>query len=64
MIGIEKAILGNKYIFYTIIIALTYIVNFYFAYMISLVIAIYVIILAIHTYKKDGVKCSSCEYTK
>jgi len=56
MIGIEKAILGNKYIFYTIIIALTYIVNFYFAYMISIVIAIYGIILAIHTYKKDGAK--------
>lgn len=56
MIGIEKAILENKYIFYTIIIAIAFIGNFYFAYMIALIIAIYGIILAIHTYKEDGIK--------
>ena len=42
--------------FYTVIIALLYIGNFYFAYMISLVIAIYGLILIIQKYKKDGIK--------
>lgn len=56
MIGIEKIILENKPIFYTLIIALTFIVSFYFAYMISIIIAIYGIILTIYKYKKDGIK--------
>lgn len=56
MIGIEKAIKEEKYTFYTIIIALTYIINFYFAYMITIIIGIYGITLAIHTHKKEGYK--------
>ncbi len=56
MIGIEKIIKENKFIYYTIIIAITFIVSFYFAYMLSLIIGIYGIILAIYTYKKDGIK--------
>ena len=56
MIGIEKIIKENKSIFYTIIIAITFISNFYFAYMMSVIIALYGIILAIDVYKKDGLK--------
>ena len=56
MIGIEKIIKENKFIYYTIIIAITFIVSFYFAYMLSVIIGIYGIILAIYTYKKDGIK--------
>lgn len=56
MVGIEKIVNENKKLFYTVIIALLFIGNFYFAYMISLVIAIYGLILIIQKYKKDGVK--------
>lgn len=56
MIGIEKAILENKFIFYTIIIGIAYITNFYFACIISLAIAIYGVILTIYSYKKDGAR--------
>ncbi len=56
MIGIEKIIKENKTIFYTIIIAVTFLANFYFAYPTTLITAIYGILLAIHTYKKDGFK--------
>ena len=56
MIGIEKIIVENKKIFYTILISLAYIVNFYFAYPMSLILAIYGTILAIKYYKEDGIK--------
>lgn len=56
MMGIEKIILEGKTTFYTIIIAATFVINFYFAYMIALIIAIYGVILTIYTYKKDGFK--------
>ena len=56
MVGIEKIILEDKKIFYTIMIALLFIMNFYFAYMIAVIIAIYGIILIIYTYKEDGAK--------
>lgn len=56
MIGIEKIILEGKKTFYTITIAVTFIMNFYFAYMIALIIAIYGIILTIYTYKREGIK--------
>lgn len=54
MVGIEKIIKEEKVIFYTLIVAIMYLLNFYFAYMLSLIIAIYGIVLAIHTYKKEG----------
>lgn len=56
MIGIEKIIKEEKYVYYTIIIAITFFVNFYFAYPICIVIAIYGVLLAINTYKKEGFK--------
>ena len=56
MIGIEKIILEDKKVFYTIIIAITCISNFYFAYSLFLIIAIYGVILTIYNYKKDGIK--------
>ncbi len=56
MIGIEKIIKEDKCIFYTSIIAISFIVSFYFSYMMAVVIAIYGIILAIYHYKKFGVK--------
>ena len=56
MIGIEKILLENKSIFYTIVIALLFVMNFYFAYMISIIIGIYGIILLIYTYKSEGIK--------
>lgn len=56
MIGIEKIILENKKIFYIFVIALTCISNFYFAYSMFLIIAIYGIILTIYTYKDEGIK--------
>ena len=56
MVGIEKIVKEDKKVFYTLIIALLFLGNFYFAYMISLVIAIYGIILIIYTYRKDGIK--------
>ena len=56
LIGIEKIILKDEVKFYTIIIFLTYVINFYFAYMLSVVIALYGIILAIYHYRYDGIK--------
>lgn len=56
MIGIEKIIKEDKVVFYTFIVFLTFIVSFYFAYSLSLVIAIYGIFLAIYTYKEEGIK--------
>ena len=56
MIGIEKIILEDKKVFYTIIIAITCISNFYFAYSLFLIIAIYGVILTIYNYKKEGIK--------
>lgn len=56
MVGIEKIVKEDKKIFYTLMVALIFLENFYFAYMISLVIAIYGTILIICTYKKDGIK--------
>ena len=56
MIGIEKIIIEDKKIFYTIIIAITYIVNLYYAYPMSLTLAIYGTLLAIKHYKKNGIK--------
>lgn len=55
-IGIEKIILEDKATYYTIMIAILYITNFYFAYSTSIIIAIYGIILIIYKYKKDGYK--------
>ncbi len=54
--GIDKIILEDKPIYYCIIIAITFTMNFYFAYMIALVIAIYGIALAICTYKEENIK--------
>ena len=56
MVGIERLILENKKIFYIVTIALLFIINFYFAYMIAIIVAIYGITLTIYTYKKDGAK--------
>ena len=56
MIGIEKIIKEDKKIFYTIIIALNFISNFYFAYPIALIIAIYGVLLTINLYKQEGFK--------
>ena len=56
MIGIEKLIIENKKVLFIISIALIYISSFYFAYMVSLCIAIYGIILIIQKYKKQGIK--------
>ena len=56
MLGIEKIIKDDKKIFYTIIIAIACVVNFYFAYPMFLTLAIYGTIIAIKYYKKDGIK--------
>lgn len=56
LIGIEKIIKEDKTIFYTIIIALAFIVNFYFAYTLAVILAIYGIILSIYNYKDEGYK--------
>lgn len=56
MVGLEKIIVDDKSIFYTIMIALLFIMNFYFAYMLAIIIALYGIILTIYTYKLDGIK--------
>lgn len=56
LMGIEKIVLENKKIFYTIIIAIMFMMNFYFAYMIAIILAIYGTILAIYTYRKEGAK--------
>ncbi len=56
LIGIEKVIKEDKYLFYTLVLAFTFISSFYFVYMMSLIIAIYGIILALVNYKKEGVK--------
>lgn len=54
MVGIEKIIKEDKTIFYTLMIAIAFIVSFYFAYTMSCVLAIYGIILSITYYKKEG----------
>ncbi len=56
LMGIEKVILENKITFYIIILAFTYIVNFYFAYSLSIIIGIYGIILTIWKYYSQGLK--------
>ena len=52
----ERIILENKHLFYTIMIALLFIMSFYFGYMLSIIIAIYALILIIRHYRKDGIK--------
>ena len=56
MIGVEKIILENKKIFYTLMICITCIISFYFAYMMFIIIAIYGLILIFLNYRKDGIK--------
>ena len=56
MMGIEKMIKEDKCVFYTLIIAISFIVSFYFSYMMAVVIAIYGTILAIYHYKSFGAK--------
>lgn len=56
MMGIEKIIIEDKKIFYTVIIASMFTMNFYFAYMLAIILAIYGIILTINTYRAEGTK--------
>lgn len=53
LIGIEKIILKNEKIFFTIMVAIMFICSFYFAYMFSLILIVYAIILVITHFKKD-----------
>ena len=56
LLATERIILENKPIFFTTMVALTFISSFYFGYMLSLTIMIYGIILTIHNYKKETPK--------
>ena len=56
ILAIERIIIDNKPIFYSIIVALMFIMSFYFAYMLAIIIVIYASILIITTYKKEGIK--------
>ena len=56
LIGIEKIVKEDKKVFYPIIIAVTFIVSYYFAYPLSLMVAIYGLALIIDTYHKEGYK--------
>ena len=52
LISIERMILENKKAFFTFMIALMFLMSFYFGYMLSFVLAIYGIILAFQNYDK------------
>ncbi len=56
LLGMDKIVLENKKIFYIFIIFIAYVSSFYFAYIMSLSLLIYGLILIISTYKKDGIK--------
>lgn len=56
MVGVEKIVKEDKKIFYTIIVSIMFISNFYFAYMFCVLIAIYAISMIICTYKSEGIK--------
>ena len=56
LLATERLILYDKPFFYSIILCITFIVSFYFAYMFCFIIAIYSIILIIYNYKKDVIK--------
>lgn len=56
LLGMDKIVLENKKLFYIFVIFITYVSSFYFAYIMSLSLLIYGLILIISTYKKDGIK--------
>ncbi len=64
MLGMEKIVNDNKKIFYIIIIFITYLSSFYFAYMLSLCLLIYGSILIISKYYKYGFKIVMMEFFK
>ncbi len=56
LLGIDKILKENKYIFFTITIALLAIMNYYFLYMITILAFIYAIIKYIVEYRQNGIK--------
>lgn len=56
LLATERIILEHKPLFFTTMVAITFISSFYFGYMLSLTIMIYGIILAIYHYKKESPK--------
>ncbi len=64
MLGMERIVNDNKKIFYIIIIFITYLSSFYFAYMLSLCLLVYGSILIISKYYKYGFKIVMMEFFK
>lgn len=56
ILGFEKLVMENKKILYILAVFLTFISNFYFAYMIVFIIAIYGLVFIFYNYKKNGLK--------
>ena len=56
LLGMDKIVLENKKVFYIFMIFISFVSSFYFAYIMSLCLLIYGLILIISTYKKDGIK--------
>ena len=62
--GIDKILKENKYTFFTIMIAILAIMNYYFLYMITILAFIYAVVKYIVEYKQDGVKIFFIKFVK
>lgn len=56
ILALERLIDDNKPILYSIMIAIMFIMSFYFAYMLTIIIALYGIIYVIYKYKNEKIK--------
>lgn len=63
-LGIDKILKEDKYIFFTITIAVLAIMNYYFLYIITILAVIYAIIKYITEYKQNGIKDFGLKFAK
>ena len=62
--GIDKILKENKYTFFTVIIAILAIMNYYFLYIITILAVIYAIIKYVVEYKENGIKDFGIKFVK
>ena len=64
LLGIDKILKENKYIFFTVTIAILSIMNYYFLYMITILAVIYAIVKFIVEYREEGLKTFGIKFIK
>lgn len=62
--GIDKILKENKYTFFTVIIAILAIMNYYFLYIITILAVIYAIIKYVVEYRENGIKDFGIKFGK